>query len=147
MQRRGFDFFRGTEDPKIHNQVLSYQKNVLKHILHPNTLQRIVDSELYGNTYGLSLMMTDLNNSIFKKDAQTNENTFRKNLQIAYTKVLNSMVSGIRSVKYISSAKSMAIYNRKKINKIAVNSSGDISTKAHKNYLKTLINNAMKEIK
>ena len=71
---------------------MSYQKNVLKHILHPNTLQRIVDSELYGNTYDLS-MMTDLNNAIFKKDAQTNANTFRQNLQIAYTKILISMVS------------------------------------------------------
>ena len=147
MQRRGFDFFRGTEDPKIHNQVLSYQKNVLKHILHPNTLQRIVDSELYGNTYGLPLMMTDLNNAIFKKDAQTNVNTFRQNLQIAYTKILISMVSGSGTGKYISSARSMAIYNLKKINKIAINSSGDISTKAHRLYLRTLIDNALKEIK
>jgi hypothetical protein len=147
MQRRGFDFFRGTEDPKIHNQVLSYQKNVLKHILHPNTLQRIVDSELYGNTYGLSMMMTDLNNSIFKKDAQTNVNTFRQNLQIAYTKNLISMVSGSGTGKYISTARSMAIYNLKKINKIASNSSGDISTKAHRLHLRTLIENALKEIK
>ena len=147
MQRRGFDFFRGTEDPKIHNQVLSYQKNVLKHILHPNTLQRIVDSELYGNTYELPLMMTDLNNAIFKKDAQTNVNTFRQNLQIAYTKNLISMVSGSGTGKYISSARSMAIYNLKKINKIAVNSSGDISTKAHRLHLRTLIDNALKEIK
>ena len=147
MQRRGFDFFRGTEDPKIHNQVLSYQKNVLKHILHPNTLQRIVDSELYGNTYGLSLMMTDLNNAIFKKDAQTNVNTFRQNLQIAYTKNLISMVSGSGTGKYISTARSMAIYNLKKINKIAVNSSGDILTKAHRLHLRTLIDNALKEIK
>jgi hypothetical protein len=147
MQRRGFDFFRGTEDPKIHNQVLSYQKNVLKHILHPNTLQRIVDSELYGNTYGLSIMTTDLNNAIFKKDAQTNVNTFRQNLQIAYTKYLIAMVSGISTGKYISTARSMAIYNLKKINKIASNSSGDISTKAHRLHLRTLIDNALKEIK
>ena len=147
MQRRGFDFFRGTEDPKIHNQVLSYQKNVLKHILHPNTLQRIVDSELYGNNYGLSIMMTDLNNAIFKKDAQTNVNTFRQNLQIAYTKNLISMVSGSGTGKYISTARSMAIYNLQKINKIASNSYGDISTKAHRLHLRTLIDNALKEIK
>ena len=106
-----------------------------------------MDSELYGNTYGLSMMMTDLNNAIFKKDAQTNVNTFRQNLQIAYTKILISMVSGSSSVKYISTAKSMAIYNLKKINKIAVNSSGDISTKAHRLHLRTLIDNALKEIK
>ena len=46
--------FSGPEDPKIHDQVLSYQTRVLAHILHPNTLQRIIDSELYGNRYNLS---------------------------------------------------------------------------------------------
>ena len=38
-QRRGADYSQ--EDPKIHDQVLGYQKNVLKHLLHYNTLQRI----------------------------------------------------------------------------------------------------------
>ena len=147
MQRRGFDFFRGPEDPKIHSQVLSYQTNILKHILHPNTLQRIVDSELYGNNYGLSLMMTDLNNAIFKKDAQTSVNSFRQNLQVAYTKKLISMVTGNSAGKYISSAKAMAIYTLKNINKKAINNSGDVSTKAHRLHLRTLIDNAIKEIK
>jgi hypothetical protein len=147
MQRRGFDFFRGPEDPKIHSQVLSYQTNILKHILHPNTLQRIVDSELYGNNYGLSLMMTDLNNAIFKKDAQTSVNSFRQNLQVAYTKKLISMVTGNNAGKYISSAKAMAIYTLKNINKKAINNSGDVSTKAHRLHLRTLIDNALKEIK
>ena len=147
MQRRGFDFFRGPEDPKIHSQVLSYQTNILKHILHPNTLQRIVDSELYGNNYGLSLMMTDLNNAIFKKDAQTSVNSFRQNLQVAYTKKLISIVTGTSAGKYISSAKAMAIYTLKNINKKAINNSGDVSTKAHRLHLRTLIDNALKEIK
>ena len=147
MQRRGFDFFRGPEDPKIHSQVLSYQTNILKHILHPNTLQRIVDSELYGNNYGLSLMMTDLNNAIFKKDAQTSVNSFRQNLQVAYTKKLISMVTGNSAGKYISSAKAMAIYTLNNINKKAINNSGDVSTKAHRLHLRTLIDNALKEIK
>ena len=147
MQRRGFDFFRGPEDPKIHSQVLSYQTNILKHILHPNTLQRIVDSELYGNNYGLSLMMTDLNNAIFKKDAQTSVNSFRQNLQVAYTKKLISMVTGNSAGKYISSAKAMAIYTLKNIDKKAINNSGDVSTKAHRLHLRTLIDNALKEIK
>src|SRR5690606_1929319 len=46
-QRRGFNFFGGPEDPKIHQQVLNLQRNVLAHLLHSNTLQRIQDSELY----------------------------------------------------------------------------------------------------
>jgi hypothetical protein len=57
------------------------------------------------------------------------------------------MVSGSGTGKYISTARSMAIYNLKKINKIAINSSGDISTKAHRLHLRILIDNALKEIK
>jgi len=147
MQRRGFGFFRGTEDPKIHSQVLSYQLAVLGHILHANTLQRIVDSELYGNKYSLSEMMTDLNNSIFKVDISGNINSFRQNLQIAYTKKLISMLIGPRSKSYLSNARSMAIYNLKIIYNLAGNGTGDIATKAHKTHLKTLISNALKEIK
>ena len=67
-RRRGFDFYAGPEDPKIHSIVLGYQSRVLAHLLHPNTLQRIVDSELYGNQYTLDQFMTDLNSALFAKD-------------------------------------------------------------------------------
>lgn len=147
MQRRGYGFFRGPEDPKIHGLVLVSQRYVLSHLLHPNTTQRIVDSELYGNKYSLSAMMTDLNNAIFKADIAGNVNSFRQNLQIEYTKKLISMAVGIKSKSYISGARSMAIYNLKQIQKMASNASGNISTKAHKTHLQTLINNALKEIK
>ena len=147
LQRRGYNFFRGTEDPKIHNQVLTYQKNVLTHILHHNTTQRLVDSELYGNEYSLSTMMTELNNAIFKADIASNVNSFRQNLQVAYTKKLITMITGTKSKRYVSSAQSMAIYNLQQIQKLAGNGSGNISTKAHKAHLKTLIANALKEIK
>ena len=65
MQRRGFNFYSKPEDPKIHELVLNYQKRILDHILHPNTLQRITDSELYGNTYQLSEVMTDFKRCYF----------------------------------------------------------------------------------
>jgi hypothetical protein len=147
MQRRGYDFFKGTEDPKIHNQILTYQKNVLSHLLHTNTLQRIVDSELYGNKYPISEFMVDLNNAIFKTDISGNVNSIRQNLQVEYTKRLIAMVVGPKSNRYISNARSMAIYNLKLINKMAGNGVGNISSKAHKEHLKTLISNALKEIK
>ncbi|NQX99473.1 MAG: zinc-dependent metalloprotease, partial [Flavobacteriales bacterium] len=147
LQRRGYNFFGGPEDPKIHNQVLIYQKNVLAHILHYNTTQRLIDSELYGNEYSLSDMMVDLNNAIFKADITSNVNSFRQNLQVAYTKKLIAMVIGSSSKKYISSAQSMAVYNLKQIQKMSGNTTGNISTKAHKVHLKTLIVNALKEIK
>ena len=146
-QRRGFNFRRGPEDPKIHEQVLSYQTRVLAHITHPNTLQRIINSELYGNKYKLSTYMTDLNNAMFKKDVKGNINSFRQNLQAAYTKGLIQIISGKSSRRYPIAAKSMAIYNLKNIKSWVSNGTGNIATKAHKNHLKTLITNVMKEIK
>lgn len=145
-QRRGFDFFSGSEDPKIHSQVLGYQKNVLKHLLHPNTLQRITDSELYGNEYSLSSVMGDLNAAIFKADIYGNVNSFRQNLQLTYTNMLIDMLTEKQSSSYMNNAKSMALYNLKAIRTMASNT-GNISSKAHKQHLRTLIDNALKEIK
>jgi hypothetical protein len=145
MQRRGYNF-RTPEDPKIHNQVLIYQKNVLAHILHPNTLQRITDSELYGNEYKLSTFMTDLNNSIFKADIYGNVNSFRQNLQLEYTNMLIRALTGKQSGRYTYNSKSMALYNLKAIRTMAA-PSGNIASKAHKQHLRTLIDNSIKEIK
>jgi hypothetical protein len=146
-QRRGYNFVEDPEDPKIHEQVLSYQTRVLSHIMHPNTLQRISNSELYGNEYKLSLFMTDLNNTIFKADIYSSVNSFRQNLQAAYTKGLISMIYGKTSSRYSVASKSMAIYNLKTIKSWVRNKNGDIATKAHKAHLETLITNALKEIK
>lgn len=145
MQRRGFNF-RTPEDPKIHSQVLGYQKNVLKHLLHYNTLQRITDSELYGNQYKLSTFMTDLNQSIFKQDIYSNVNSFRQNLQLEYTNMLIDILTGKSQDKFTNSAKSMALYNLKAIRTMAT-PSGNIASRAHKQHLRTLIDNALKEIK
>jgi len=146
-QRRGFNFFFGSEDPKVHRYVLSIQRGTLSHLLHYNTLQRVVDSKLYGNEYDLSTMMGDLNNAIFKADISGNVNTFRQNLQMEYTKMLIGMVTGPKSGLYMPVAQSHAIYFLKQIRKMASGSTGDISTKAHKVHLTTLIDNALKEIK
>ncbi|MBU2930230.1 zinc-dependent metalloprotease [Winogradskyella psychrotolerans] len=146
MQRRGFGFMRGTEDPKIHQQVLTYQQNVLRHVLHYNTLQRITDSELYGNEYSLSQFMTDLNSAIFKADIYSNVNSFRQNLQLSYTNMLIEMLTGKQSGRYSNTAKSMALYNLKQIRTMA-SPSGNVSSKAHKEHLRTLIDNALKEVK
>ena len=146
-QRRGFDFFSGPEDPKIHDQILGYQTRVLSHILHPNTLQRIIDSELYGNMYKLPEFMIDLNEAIFKEDMNSNVNTFRQNLQATYVKRLIDMVSGSNASKFEVPAQSMALYNLEKILKDYRRLSGDISTVAHKKHLKTLIKNTLDNIK
>ncbi|MDD7885689.1 zinc-dependent metalloprotease [Flavivirga sp. 57AJ16] len=145
MQRRGYNF-RTPEDPKIHGQVLGYQKNVLDHLLHYNTLQRITDSELYGNEYGLSTFMNELNRAIFKVDIYSNINSFRQNLQLQYTNMLIDILTGKQNSRYTNNAKSMALFNLKNIKTMASNT-GNISSRAHKQHLRTLIDNALKEVK
>ena len=143
-QRRGFEFFDGTEDPKIHDQVLEYQLRVMAHILHPNTLQRISDSELYGNQYKLADFMLDLNDAVFKEDISLNVNTFRQNLQLAYVKELIGMSVGSSASKYNVHSQSMALYNLNAILKLVKRPKGNIISVAHKNHIKTLINNSLK---
>ena len=146
-QRRGFDFFSGPEDPKIHDLVLGNQTRVLSHLMHPNTLQRIMDSELYGNQYGLSVFMNDLNDAIFKVDYKGSVNTFRQNLQAVYVKRLIDMVTGASSDKFKVPAKSLAVYHLNTIEKRTKRPKGDVSSIAHRIHLNTLITNALKEIK
>ncbi len=142
LQRRGFNFFTKTEDPKLHDRVLSSQKSVLNHILHPTTLQRISDASLYGNEYELSEYMVDLNDAIFKADRYTRVNTYRQNLQIEY---VNRLIKMLSSDDYSNMSKSMALYNLKNIQKIASTSSNDIATKAHRQHLALLIEKALEQ--
>ena len=140
-QRRGFEFFNGSEDPKIHDLILSNQARILSQILAPNTLQRLKDSELYGNKYKLSEFMTDINNSIFS-DIDGDIDSFRQNLQIIYTKRLIDIISNDKGRSYKNHAKSLALYNLNDILK-SVSSKGDISSRAHKMHLKSIIEKAL----
>ena len=143
MQRRGFNFFAAPEDPKIHDRVLAFQRGVLAHILHQNTLQRLVDSQLYGNTYSLSEFMTELNNGIFSADLAGNVNSFRQNLQVDYVKTLINIST---SRDYMNAAKSMAVYLLRDT-RGKLSATGDVATKAHREHLRTLIANALDEVK
>jgi len=140
MQRRGFNFFGQTEDPKLHDRVLGTQKSVLSHVLHPTVLKRISDTELYGNKYRLSEFMSDLNDAIFKADAGRSVNSRRQNLQIAYTEMLVDIIS---SDKYTNMSQSMALYNLNRIKGIASSSSGDLATRAHRQHLALLVDKAL----
>ncbi|MFD2203648.1 zinc-dependent metalloprotease [Shivajiella indica] len=146
-QRRGFDFFSGPEDPKIHQRVLNSQKNVLAHLTHPNTLQRMVDSELYGNQYNVATFMNDLTKAIFDADINGNVNSFRQNLQIEYVNMLKGMVSGPTSNRYNHLAKSAALYNLNYIKGKAGNGTGNVASRGHKEHVRLLIDNTLKEVK
>ncbi|MEK9890250.1 MAG: zinc-dependent metalloprotease [Gammaproteobacteria bacterium] len=91
-QRRGFAFRGRTEDPKLHQRVLGIQQDVLNHLLHPRVLQRLSDTGLYGNEYGLSEMMADLTASIFSDDADPRLASFRQPLQVAYVERLLKVI-------------------------------------------------------
>ena len=147
QRRRGFDFFSKTEDPKIHDIVLGYQSRVLAHLLHPYTLQRIVDSELYGNQYPLDQFMTDLNKAICAADSKGEVNSFRQNLQLTYVKRLIDMVTGSTASRFNTLSQSLALYNLKEIQEWVKKPKGSKGSVAHKIHLNTLIENALKEIK
>ena len=140
-QRREFDFFSGSEDPKIHDIILSNQSRVLSQLMAPNTLQRLKDSELYGNKYKLSEFMSDINKSIFS-DIAGNVDSFRQNLQIIYTKRLIDIISNDKGKSYKNHAKSLALFN---LNDImgSINSKGNRSSLAHKMHLKSIIEKAL----
>ena len=84
---------------------------------------------------------------MFLPDVNGNINTFRQNLQAVYTKRLINMVTGRAASRFAPPSQSMAIYNLKRIRTWVSNGTGNLSTKAHKAHLKTLIDNALKEIK
>ena len=141
------DYDDVSEDPKIHSNFLKYQMRILEHLVHPNTLQRMLDSELYGNKYKLVTFMNDLNDIMFKDDINKNINSFRRNLQLYY--VIMFLIPMVTEKNELSStSRSIAYYNLNKI-KFWINKykdSGDLASRAHKKYLKTLISNALKKI-
>ncbi|HUF12404.1 MAG TPA: zinc-dependent metalloprotease, partial [Longimicrobiales bacterium] len=109
MQRRDFDFFSDTEDPKPHQRILNIQSGVLNHLLHPVVLRRVTDSRLYGNSYPVAEVLADLTSAIFEADARTSVNTMRQALQIEYVTRLAAMVDEESEAKHDAISKSAAL--------------------------------------
>ncbi|MES2389516.1 MAG: zinc-dependent metalloprotease [Bacteroidota bacterium] len=138
MQRRGFNFFNAGEDPKITDRVLEIQEGVLDHLLHPNTLKRITDSEIYGNRYKLSDLFSELTIAIFRDDLTTPVNSFRQNLQSEYVDRLVNMANlnpkKPSNVHY--PAQSLALYQLRVIQKTLIKTvAADVATKAHRDFV------------
>jgi hypothetical protein len=143
MQRRGFDFMSGTEDPKVHARALNAQRGVLAHLLHPVTLQRITDSRLYGNGYPLAEMMSDLTDAVFEADRRTNVNTFRQNLQIEYVNRLATVIRDAPTNPYDFVARSAALANLRRIDSMIAGKGGNAETRAHTEHVRHLIRVAL----
>lgn len=141
IQRRGFNFFATSEDPKIHDQILGMQGNVLNHLLHPATMKRITDSRTYGNQYPVADMVDDLTDAVFSADARGNVNTFRQNLQVDYVTRLAGI---LESPQHDRIAKSAALYNLQQIRSMMDNKgSVNRETRAHTEHIKLLIDKAL----
>lgn len=138
-QRRGYD--QGQEDFKITNTALAIQASgSLVHILHPNTLNRVSNSRLYGNTYSCADIMNDLSKAIFDADMSGNVNLYRQNLQTVYVEML-SMITGGRA-GHDDIARSAARYQLKKLKTRLNTAFGNEETKAHRSNLVFLIDEA-----
>ena len=132
-QRRSFDFFTLTEDPKLHTLILTVHRLVLDHLLNPVVLTRVTDSRLYGNSYQLGIYVEDLTEAIFGDDLQGNVNTFRQNLQLEYVNRLLAMVSGETKAAYDYPSQSVALHTLREIeNALAGNRGVDAETRAHR---------------
>ena len=149
QQRRGFNFFEGPEDPKITARVLTMQRDVLSHILHPSVVQRLTDSELYGNKYKLNDMMTDLTNNLFKADAATAVNPFRQNIQAEYVDMLIRGAGLLDDKKspygYAGQAAALSQLMAIRTQLATALPVADASTKAHRQAIAFRINRAMKK--
>ena len=140
-QRRGFDHWSWNEDPHLHDRVLFAQTNMLRHLLHPETLRRLVDSEPYGNAYPLSEMMTDLTDACFAADKAGAVNAYRQNLQQAYVDKLIDVIDA--NGPYREHARSMALFELDRIRKGLVLGVTDKDTVAHRMALKLKIDRAL----
>jgi hypothetical protein len=142
FQRRGYNFFGNTEDPKLQSMVLSNQVVALQSILNPVTLGRINNSSLYGNTYSVADVMSDLANGIFKADLAGTVNLYRQNLQTEFVK---GAISIVESKTGYDNASRSAAYNtlRKIKTMLGTAVSPNEQTKAHRIMLLFLIDKAL----
>jgi hypothetical protein len=146
LQRRGFNFFTGTEDPKVTGNYTSLQNfGALSHILHPTTLQRITNTRLYGNQYSVADVMGDLTKGIFSADMAGKVNVYRQYLQTQYVKTLANIVSPASPMSaYDEVSKGAALYTLKKVKgMLATAVSPDEETKAHRANLVFLVDKAI----
>jgi hypothetical protein len=143
-QRRGFGFFSASEDPKLHELVLSMQKGLLDQLLHKNVLRRLNNSSLYGNEYSVLEMMNDLTSGILEADLKTDVSTFRQNLQAEYVKRLTTILSSKGDTEYDYITKSAAYDNLVQIRKrISKRYGTSPETHAHRQFLVHQINKSL----
>ena len=139
-ERRSFDFFGKTEDPKIHSMILKGQKRVLKHFTNSRVLKRLTDSSLYGNRYLPSELLDDLTSSIFNQNKSSFLNGIDQNLQSYFVKRL---IMILKSGSFDSPSISASFSSLEKIKAYTFSPSEDRATENHKKFLRYQIKNIL----
>lgn len=143
IQRRGFGFFGNNEDIKPLSSFMSLQLSTLAQLLHPNTLTRINNSSLYGNTYSVASVMNDLTADIFDADLGKNVNPFRQNLQTEFVKASASIANAPGGYDNASKAAAFATLSNIKTKLAGSVNGNDEQTVAHRKNLMFLIDKAV----
>jgi hypothetical protein len=116
LQRRGFSLSGDTEDPKILERALKIQTQVIRQLIYPETLTRLSNSSLYGNTYSVDAFLSDLTAAIFDADKNSNVNAFRQNLQTAYVEGFTRVIANDGVARqYDAVARAAILHQLKKI--------------------------------
>ena len=139
-ERRSFDFFGKTEDPKIHSMILKGQKRVIKHFTNSRVLKRLTDSSLYGNKYLPSELLDDLTSSIFNQNKSRILNGIDQNLQSYFVKRL---IMILKSGSFDSPSISASFSSLEKIKAYTFSPSEDRATENHKKFLRYQIKNIL----
>ncbi|MES2455116.1 MAG: zinc-dependent metalloprotease [Bacteroidota bacterium] len=143
LQRRGFGFFGNNEDIKPLNSFMSLQLSTLAQILHPNTMARISNSSLYGNTYSVASVMNDLTGDIFDADLGKDVNPFRQNLQTEFVKAAIGITAAPAGYDNASKAAALSTLSNIKTKLAGSMTGNDEQTVAHRKTLVFMIDKAL----
>jgi hypothetical protein len=146
LQRRGFNFFGRSEDPKIIDAANDLYETALFFLLNPNTLGRVTSTSLYGNTYSDADIMEDLVKASFAEDLNGSVNAFRQSLQNILVIRLIAIATDTKA--YDASARAAAFYILKNLKSTLTGAvAGDVQTKAHRAHLGYIIEKGLSTAK
>ncbi|MCX2974288.1 DUF5117 domain-containing protein [Halieaceae bacterium IMCC8485] len=142
--RRGSGFYKKPQEAQLHSRVLQQQKLALDHLLHPKVMLRIVDSQMYGNEYGLADMLRDLTAAIFDADLATSVNSLRQQLQGEYLNQLLAIISESSETGHSNMAQASALGQVVNIQEMLKGRSAvDPTTRSHTSVLLLKIKRAL----
>ena len=138
-QRRAYDFFGSTEDPKILDSISYSQERILQHLLDHRVLNRIENTSLYGNELSLDDMLQELSKGIFMGDIRGNIASHRQRLQLMYIEMLMDIVHN-KDGYYSNTSQAAAHQTLRKIQGwLVLSGGGDIASQRHRQYTKEML--------